>query len=128
MKTMVAGVIGVLLLTIAAMIAGRTRAFLRSAVVVPGVVSALNAGGSHPQIDFTTPNGTRVSYPQGGLIFGYRPGQSVRVLFDPRDPEGTARLDAFGALWFDTVALSVLGLVFLVVGVYGLARSGSGRT
>jgi hypothetical protein len=82
-------------------------------------VERLNAGGTHPQIQFTTPAGDRVSYPQGGLIFGYEPGQTVRVLFEAHDPKGTAQIDAIGALWFDSIGLSFVGLIALLVGVMG---------
>ncbi|HEY4185671.1 MAG TPA: DUF3592 domain-containing protein [Polyangia bacterium] len=127
-KSALATALGVLLLVAAALLAARTRAFVGSASAVSGVVAGLNAGGSHPQIEFTTPAGARVSYPQGGLIFGYRPGQPVRVLFDPRNPAGTARIDAIGALWFDTIGLSFVGVIFLIVGVSGLVKRRSVRT
>ncbi|WP_323048561.1 DUF3592 domain-containing protein [Paraburkholderia sp.] len=58
--------------------------FLDSAVAVPGRVVALNAGGSHPQIEFTNKTGERISYPQGGWIAGYKVGDKVTVLYlDP---------------------------------------------
>jgi hypothetical protein len=108
--------VGVALLVAAAVLGARTRTFVHSAVAVKGVVESLNAGGSHPQIQFTTPSGERISYPQGGLIFGYKPGQEVRVLFDPHNPASTARIDTIGALWFDSILLSLLGLAFLAAG------------
>lgn len=77
---------------------------------------ALNAGGSHPQIRFVTADGTAVSYPQGGLIFGYRPGDRVQVLFHPADPAGTATLDAVGSLWFTALLLGGLGVLCLAAG------------
>jgi len=114
--------VGIVLLVTAGILAARTRAFVRTASAAPGVVEGLNAGGSHPQIGFKTPAGARVSYPQGGLISGYRPGQPVRVLYDPANPDGTARVDAFGALWFDVLILSTLGLIFSIIGLAGALK------
>jgi len=105
-------------LLVAAVVAGiAIRGFVGRAASAPGVVSHLNAGGSHPEIEFTTASGERISYPQGGLIFGYRPGQKVRVLYGQENPRGTARMDAFGALWFAPLMLLVLGLALIVGGV-----------
>jgi hypothetical protein len=42
--------------------------FLAQAQRAQGHVSALNAGGSHPQIDFTDATGHAVSYAESGLI------------------------------------------------------------
>ncbi|WP_162956732.1 type VI secretion system immunity protein Tsi4, partial [Pseudomonas aeruginosa] len=64
--------------------------FLRTAQEAQGTVSALNAGGSHPQIDFTSVSGERISYPQGGFIFGYQVGEPVRVLYEAGRPAASA--------------------------------------
>ncbi len=85
--------------------------FVKNAARAPGIVSALNAGGSHPQIEFVSQAGTAVSYPQGGLIFGYRTGDAVQVLYRPADPRRTACIDSFGALWFLPI-LFALGSAF----------------
>jgi len=119
--------VGILLLVVALLLGGRTRAFVRRATAVPGVVEHLNASGTHPQIQFTTSAGDRVSYPQGGLLFGYKPGQTVRVLFEAHDPKGTARVDAIGALWFDSIGLSFVGLIALLVGAMGMITHFSHR-
>ena len=108
---------GILLIVVALLLGVRTRAFVRRATAVPGVVESLYAGGSHPEIQFTTPAGDRVSYSQGGLIFGYKPGQTVRVLFEAHDPKGTAQIDAIGALYFDSIGLSFVGLIAILAGV-----------
>jgi len=121
-KVVVPIALGVVLLVTAGILAARTRAFVRMASAAPGVVEGLNAGGSHPQIGFTTAAGARVSYAQGGLIFGYRPGQPVRVLFDPADPERTARVDAFGVLWFDVLGLSFIGLISSIIGLSAVLK------
>jgi hypothetical protein len=107
---------GLALLGVAALSARHTFAFVGSASRTEGTVVALNAGGSHPQIRFVTADGTAVSYPQGGLIFGYRPGDRVQVLFHPADPAGTATLDAVGSLWFTALLLGGLGVLCLAAG------------
>jgi hypothetical protein len=105
-------------LLVAAVVTGLAiRGFVGRATPASGVVSRLNAGGSHPEIEFTTASGETISYPQGGLIFGYRPGQKVRVLYGQENPRGTARVDAFGALWFAPLMLLGLGIALLIGGV-----------
>jgi hypothetical protein len=108
--------IGVALLVVGGVIGASVRSFLRTATAADGVVARLNAGGSHPQIEFTTAAGRRVSYPQGGFISGYKPGDKVRVLYRDEAPEQTARLDSFGALWFAPLLLGLLGLGFVAAG------------
>jgi hypothetical protein len=113
-------VVGSALLTAAAATALSRRNFVRAASSAPGVVTRLNAGGSHPEIEFTTTSGEKVSYPQGGLIFGYRPEQKVRVLYNPQNPEKTACVDAFGSIWFAPLMLFALGISLLVGGLASL--------
>jgi hypothetical protein len=120
LKAIVLSIIGMGLILAAIVTGLATREFLGRAARAPGVVSRLNAGGSHPEIEFTLPSGETVSYPQGGFIFGYKPGQRVQVLYAPEDPGRTAPVEAFGALWFVPVLLSVLGLALLVGGVPGI--------
>ena len=94
--------------------------FVSSAQAAPGRVVALNAGGSHPQIRFTTARGEIVEYPQGGLIFGYAIGREVSVLYDPLQPERSPSLDSWGALWFGPLVLAILGLAFSGVGAWAV--------
>ena len=84
--------VGVLLVVVALFLGGRTRAFVRRATAVPGVVERLNASGTHPQI--------------------YK---------------GTAQIDAIGALWFDSIGLSFVGLIALLVGAMGMITHFSHR-
>lgn len=78
--------IGIGLLGIAVNLTLDRRDFLARAQTADGIVSRLNAGGSHPEIAFTTGKGEKISYPQGGFIFGYEPGQPVRVYYLPEQP------------------------------------------
>lgn len=76
-----------------------TREFLDHAVTAQGRVVALNAGGSHPQIEFTNNRGEPISYPQGGWIGGYKVGDQVTVLYLPNSPNPRPTVDRFGAVW-----------------------------
>ena len=100
-----------------------TRHFVAHASRGEGVVTRLNAGGSHPEIEFTAASGETISFPQGGGIFGYRPGQKVQVLYAPEAPSQTACVDAFGALWFTPLILSFLGTGFTIGGASMVASA-----
>jgi len=114
--------IGFGLLAIAANLTLERRDFLARAQTADGVVSHLNAGGSHPEIAFTTGTGETISYPQGGLIFGYQQGQSVRVHYLPEQPAGSAVIDDAGALWGPAGLLGGLGLLFAFAGLAKVIR------
>ena len=120
LKAIVLSIVGAGLILAAIVTGLATREFLGRAARAPGVVSRLNAGGSHPEIEFALPSGQTISYPQGGFIFGYKPGQRVQVLYASEDPARTARVDAFGALWFVPLLLAVLGLALATAGVPGV--------
>lgn len=109
--------VGLGLLAAASMLAIRTWSFIHHAATAPGVIVALLAGGSHPQIEFTTASGRKVTYAQGGFIFGYRAGDRVTVLYRPDNPEQSASIDAAGALWFSSAILGFIGLACLVGGL-----------
>jgi hypothetical protein len=109
--------IGVGLLALACCAGISTRSFIRTAVRADGVVTQLPHGGSHPYIEFVADSGQHFSYPQGGLIFGYRVGQKVRVLYSAEHPDREACVDAFGALWASSLFLSGIGALFVVTGL-----------
>ncbi|KAF1065890.1 MAG: hypothetical protein GAK45_02079 [Pseudomonas citronellolis] len=96
--------------------------FLGSAQAADGMVESLRAGGSHPQVAFTTAQGQRISYPQNGLIFGYQQGQAVRVFYAPEQPQASAVIDDLGALWGFPVVMGLIGAVFAVVGLRSLFK------
>jgi len=119
--------IGIGLLGIAVDLALDQHAFLARAQTADGVVSRLNAGGSHPEIAFVTGSGERISYPQGGFIFGYRQGRPVRVLYLPEEPALSAVVDDPGALWDMPGMLGCIGLGFTIFGLAdALRRHGRG--
>ncbi|SIT42944.1 conserved hypothetical protein [Paraburkholderia piptadeniae] len=97
-----------------------TRAFLGSAVTAPGRVVALNAGGSHPQIEFVTRRGERVSYPQGGWIAGYKVGDKVNVLYLESSPRSSATIDRVGAVWELAIYFAFMSIVIPLIGLINM--------
>ncbi|WP_118186152.1 DUF3592 domain-containing protein [Paraburkholderia phosphatilytica] len=122
LKVIGAGVVGICLLIAAALNAQSTREFIRESILVPGEVVRLNAGGSHPQVDFVTKAGEHVSSPQGGMIWGMKVGQAVEVRYLAEDPLPTATLNRFGTIWGLTVFLAAMGFGFIVAGLCNLPR------
>jgi hypothetical protein len=104
--------VGIILLSIGAFMAIQALQFEHIANSAQGNVIALNAGGSHPEISFMVSD-KKYNFPQGGFIFGYKTGDIVTVLYDPKNPSGTATLNNFGALWFAPALLSFIGLLFI---------------
>jgi hypothetical protein len=96
-----------------------THQFLDHAATAEGTVIALSAGGSHPQISFTTASHETITFPQGGMIFGYKPGDKVAVLYETGAPRSSATIDVPGALWFTPGLLALLGLFCAVAARFG---------
>ncbi|AIO49159.1 MULTISPECIES: DUF3592 domain-containing protein [Burkholderia] len=113
-------VIGVGLLVAAAISAQSTREFLRTSIVVPGLVVKLNAGGYHPEIQFTTKTGQQISYPQGGIVTKVELGQRVEVRYQADDPDGSATMNVFAAIWDSTIVFAFMGAVAIVCGIMNL--------
>jgi hypothetical protein len=88
--------------------------FTTAAASTAGIVTQLNAGGSHPQIQFTTADNKVIEYPQGGMIFGYKVGDKVRVLYDKQNAS-RAEIDTFGSLWGFMLAGMVISLIFIFI-------------
>jgi hypothetical protein len=110
-------VVGTALLIGAMVTAVGVRRFMNESLVAEGRVVSLNAGGSHPQIAFTTRHGEQISYAQGGWIGGYAAGDAVRVRYREADPARSASIDSVGALFFWPLLMAVLGGVFAAGGI-----------
>ncbi len=115
MIRIVFSVVGALVITGAAIAIYKEHAWGMTAMRVQGQVITLNAGGSHPEVTFTSSRGERVSFPQGGLIAGYKVGDTVEVLYSA-DNATEATVDTFGARYGFLVFGLVLGCAFLVSG------------
>lgn len=99
-----------------------TYRFMKRAERAQGKVVALNAGGSHPEITFIKPDGQSISYPQGGLVFGYKVGDSVTVFYDEQNPT-QATVKSFGAMWGFLSLGMILGAAFVIAGLYEVKNS-----
>jgi hypothetical protein len=110
---------GALLLLLAAFSAWRTRSFVQRAARADGVVVSLNAGSAHPEVEFTLPNGEKVTFPASGFI-SYTKGQHATVLYLTDDPSLSPRLDDFGQLWVPHIIQLVFALVALGFGLRAL--------
>src|SRR5690348_3596358 len=119
-KAIAASTIGAGFLIVAALTAQSTREFIRSSIVVPVHVVKLNAGGSHPQVEFVTKAGERISYPQGGMIYGMKMGEQVSVRYLPDSPSRSATIDQFGAVWNWTITTVIIGVGAIVAGLMNL--------
>ena len=115
LKSIVFTLVGVGLMISALCWAVSTRRFVARAAVAPGMVVKLNAGGAHPEIRFNTAASQAIEYPQGGMIWGYRAGDKVEVLYDPRDPTTDPVINTPGALWGFTAMDFLLGTAFVMV-------------
>ena len=113
--------LGLFLLCITLWLVQDRLGFLAQAQRAEGHVSALNAGGSHPQIDFTDATGEAFSYPENGLIFGYEVGDPVTVSYLPESPNITAIIEDRGALWGANLMAGILAITFTASGGYHLA-------
>ena len=103
--------VGILLLGAAATTAIGTWRWVQRTAVAQGHVVRLNAGGSHPEIEFTAASGEKVSYPQGGLVAGWRVGDRVPVRYDPAAPARAPGVDRVAAIWTVPIGLLFAGLV-----------------
>ena len=72
-------------------------------------MTRLLAGPSHAEIRFVTAAGRVTVYPQGGLVGGYKVGDAVHVRYRPADPQGSACVDRWPAIWGGALLLLVLG-------------------
>jgi uncharacterized protein DUF3592 len=100
------------------------RRFLRRAVRTSGVVEALNEEPLgrrrtpmyFPVIRFTTADGATRSVESHTTQRGIRVGQTVRILYDPRNPTDV-EIDAFWSHWAVVTIASSFALILLGMGI-----------
>jgi hypothetical protein len=112
---------GVEFLSIALVNVNSTHELVRTGQRAQGSVVMLAAGTSHPRVEFEDPSGHKVEFAGNGFV-SHRAGERVVVLFDVRDPSGTAILDESGALWFFDVLSALLGILMIGMGLYSMRR------
>ena len=109
-------ILGIALLTAAAVQAVAVPRYLRDTSVTIGEVMATPYGGSHPVIRFATADGVVVTFPGNGWIGGYATGDRIAVRYDPRRPRISPAIDAIGSVWAGVIASVVLGVGFVLGG------------
>ena len=114
-KVIVFALAGAGLVVAAGSEAGSTWSFLSRARPAAGEVVRLRAGGAHPEVRFVTDGGREVNYAQNGMIWGYRTGDRVTVLYDPVDPARDPVVRDAGAIWGFNVMNFLLGVVFILM-------------
>ncbi|HEF5872808.1 TPA: DUF3592 domain-containing protein [Burkholderia cenocepacia] len=77
----------------------------------------LNAGGHHPEIQFTTQAGQQISYPQGGIVTKVELGQRVEVRYQADDPNCSATMNVFVAIWDSPIAFTIMAAFAIMCGV-----------
>ncbi|AXS84779.1 DUF3592 domain-containing protein [Marinobacter sp. Arc7-DN-1] len=100
-----------------------TSTFLDTATAKPGVVTDLirsrsgDSNAYYPIVRFEDEQGrlTEFRSSSGSNPPSYSPGETVRVLFTPDEPE-SARIDGFFSLWGATLIVGFLGGVFFLIG------------
>jgi len=85
--------------------------------VVDYKMSSGKNGRIWPVVDFTTPDGTPIQFESLSRpkISGYSAGQSVPILFDPKDPH-IAEINQPDRLWGGMTVLFILGSFFSTLG------------
>ena len=122
------GVIGILLLAGAGFWAYAQNQFLRNALKTTGSVTRLERRESHskgrtsysyfPEIQFKTATGEPGLFVSqlGSSTAKYREGDTVEVIYDPRNPEH-AEINSFGSTWGGPLICLVLGMAGVVVSI-----------
>ena len=106
--------------------AWRTRQFLASAEETDGTVIGLkevnDSDGTMyaPVVRFHASNGSRVEFtdPISSRPSRHQIGQSVRVAYDPEEPD-KARVSGTWFVYFVPMAMLAIGIVFTVIGAKG---------
>lgn len=124
--------IALLLFSIAAWSAWSTTAWMARCIETEGtVIDMVRSRDSDntvdlfaPRVRFETAEGRTVEFESTLRSYppAYRPRQTVTVLYDRDIPE-YARIKSLMALWMNTMILSFIGSVFLIVGTGMVALS-----
>lgn len=120
--------VGVGMLVASFFVFSNTTSFIRRAVEANGKVTDLersrsssSSGSSttyRPVVEFTTATGKRIEFVSsvGSSPPSHRVGESVKVLYNPADPQ-SARIKSFFQLWFGFLIVFFLGLAFATIGL-----------
>jgi hypothetical protein len=115
--SIVFSVVGSFILAASSIWMFRVFTFTKSAHVADGVVIETPYGGSHPRIKFMDYSGNEIVFTQGGLVFGYRVGDRVKVAYKENSPK-ISSIDGIFPLWGFPFLATVLGIFFLTFGIF----------
>jgi hypothetical protein len=101
-----------------------TVEFVRTSKVAQAEVVGLNAGGKHPQVEFTTFDGEHISVPTSSWFRSVSVGDKVEMRYDPKHPR-IARINSLFGVWFLHLFCGVPAIVLAVGGLLGLSGKGS---
>jgi hypothetical protein len=85
--------------------------FIQTAACAPGEVIRQTNGKHHVDVRFTAANGEVITYPQNGMV-SYEVGDKVTVYYDASDPGRHPSTDGIGALWGNTIFVSMMAFGF----------------
>lgn len=88
------------------------------------LIDGNEAGAYQPVVEFATSRDEKATFTDkvGSLPADYEPGSSVGVIFDPTDPQATARLYSWKSFWLVPALLSTVGLLPIIVALVLMRR------
>ena len=104
--------VGGLMLLAAAAVAVQGRATQSSGVFAKGVVTSLNEGPYHAEVEVTGLDGRRFTYAENGSQAPLQVGQVLSVRYEPSSPAETARIAGKGGY---SLAGSLAGVGVLIL-------------
>ena len=109
---------GVLVLSVSAVVAWRTRAFEQRSVLAQGTVISVE-DAAHGEVRVKGPGAVDFTYSQTGFAGPLSLGRILPVRYDPADPAGTARAGDPEALYGFPKQFALLGVLMIVAAVLG---------
>ncbi len=133
--TLIFGVVGILLLILAAVVFVVETAYLSRAKIAVGTVAELyksihdEGGNSYcPVFRFTTPDGKAVSY-RGNVCANpppYKIGDRAELYYDPQNVNDI-QMNDFWSKYIGVIVLVAVGVPFSVAGLFSLIAGGKSR-
>jgi len=105
--------------------------FLRSSVETDGsVINIIHSRSSDsvnamytPEVSFTDASGQTITFTSNisSSSSSYKIGDKVSVLYDKNNSR-SARINTFFQLWFATIIMSVVGVIFFIIGLFIITK------
>lgn len=128
-------VVGLVMVGVCLYLYNDSRVFMETAVSTQGEVVAFDrrfdssarnrdrADSYYPVIAFVARNSTKVRFTAnvGSNPPAYAVGEQVEVLYDAINPHN-ARLGGFFALWFGTIMMGFMGVLFSAIGLFTVVK------